>query len=75
MPYHGFTCDGQQWFGACHVSAGRDLHGGGGLQSRVRGRIRVPLEGPPARMTPFVLGIGGGGWEYGGSRGNTRERM
>jgi hypothetical protein len=27
------------------------------LQSRERGRMRVPLEGPPTRMTPFVTGM------------------
>lgn len=27
MPYHGLACDGQQWLGACHVSA---VGGGGG---------------------------------------------
>lgn len=32
--------------------------------------MRVPLEGPPTRITPFVLGMGGGGGEYrGGGEG------
>lgn len=63
VPDHRLACDGQQGFRACGSQRGE---GGSDSQSRVRGRIRVPLEGPPTRMTPFVLGITGGG----GGRGS-----
>lgn len=60
VPDHRLACDGQQGFRACGSQRGA---GGSDSQSRVRGRIRVPLEGPPTRMTPLVLGMAGGGGE------------
>lgn len=46
------SSNGEEGFGACHQLY--CLQSCNYSQSRVSGRMRVPFDGPPTRITPFV---------------------